>query len=132
MRKTCHLSSTNDVAIADQRHNTTRAPHEWIGRKVRKHFDGHGFFCGHITDLDDNAESSGQNLFKCTYSDGDTEWIDADEVERIMLPAEQEEQEVCVYKFNFQFMCVLFFHDCFALLCVVCRRLIIQQRKLHL
>ena len=58
----------------------------WIGRAVCKDFGkGFGKFRGHVTDVDDYAGKKGRRLFHVEYEDGDEEWLDAQDTEKILL-----------------------------------------------
>ena len=63
-----------------------RGKDSWIGRSVQKKFGRMGTFTGRVDGVDDNAEKEGHRVFHITYSDGDEEWIEVDELMEIMLP----------------------------------------------
>ena len=53
---------------------------------MQKKFGRLGTFTGHVDGVDDNSEKEGHRVFHITYSDGDEEWIEVDELIEIMLP----------------------------------------------
>ena len=66
-----------------------RGEDTWVGRTVKKTWSGQGTFTGVVTKVDDDAENEGHRLFQCTYSDGDVEWIDAEELRCILVPLDE-------------------------------------------
>ena len=44
------------------------------------------WFSGRVNGVDEHAGHSGHRLFHVTYSDGDEEWMEVDQLQDIMLP----------------------------------------------
>ena len=63
-----------------------RGKDSWLGRSVQKSFDRQGKFTGRVDGVDDHAEKEGHRVFHITYSDGDDEWIEVDELIDILFP----------------------------------------------
>ena len=63
-------------------YNRTRGNDAWLGRMVRKDFKKFGIFTGRVDGVDDHAKFNGHRIFHVTYSDGDDEWIEIDELYR--------------------------------------------------
>ena len=59
----------------------------WVGRSVRKLFNGYGNFYGTVTDVEVQDERTGQRQFFVEYEDGDSEHLWPRELQRILLPA---------------------------------------------
>jgi len=64
-----------------------RGNDSWIGRAIKKNFGSLGFFTGRVDGVDDHAKRKGHRLFHITYSDGDDEWIEVDELSKILMPS---------------------------------------------
>ena len=75
-----------DANYKESEYNRLRGNDAWIGRMVEKDFGVHGKFTGRVDGVDDHAESNGHRIFHITYSDGDEEWIEVDELAHILLP----------------------------------------------
>jgi hypothetical protein len=59
----------------------------FIGRKVEKHFDGHGVFAGEVVSVD-------ETLYKVRYEDGDAEELELHELRRLLVPGQAAEEQV--------------------------------------
>ena len=79
--------------VVDTICHNMRGEDDWVGRTVKKTWPGQGTFTGRVTKVDDDAENVGHRLFQCTYSDGDVEWIDAEELQSILLPLDESEDD---------------------------------------
>ena len=82
------LCSTVAEAVVDREPEMwrIRGKDSWLGRSVKKEFGSAGTFTGRIDGVDDHAEKLGHRVFHITYSDGDDEWIEVDELIEILLP----------------------------------------------
>ena len=66
-----------------------RGNDSWIGRSIKKNCGSarrQKWFTGRVDGVDDHADHKGHRLFHVTYSDGDDEWMEVDELQDIMLP----------------------------------------------
>ena len=72
--------STVDTA-ADSSTAAPASPDEIVGRSVRKHFPGHGWFIGKIT-----GTKRGGSIVKVQYNDGDEEELDFEEAVLLLVP----------------------------------------------
>ena len=59
-------------------------PASLVGRRVAKHFPGHGRFEGRVASLE---KMGSRDEFRVEYDDGDAEDLDVGSVLRILLPA---------------------------------------------
>ena len=77
--------STTTSAVASNQSRSPVKPKYALGTKVIKHFPGHGFFDGEITNLDDVNEQ-----YRILYSDGDIETMqyDSPEIDEIVRQSE--------------------------------------------
>ena len=66
---------------------------DFLDRRVRKHFRGHGDFDGIVTSVDSADDGSDKNLFFVTYEDGDTEELWYHELKKILLPSLPDTEE---------------------------------------
>ena len=57
-----------------------RGDDAWIGRRVVKEFKPHDMFQGRVDDVDENAKKEGWCVFHVVYSDGDDEWMGAEDL----------------------------------------------------
>ena len=73
-------------------YNRLRGQDAWLGRMVRKHFKGHDTFNGHVDGVDDHTKFNGHRIFHVTYSDGDDEWMEIDELTGMLLPPDTTHQ----------------------------------------
>ena len=76
-----------------------RGDDSWIGRELRKKFwtgkgknRKHATFVGKVTNVDDDADHPGKRLFEVRYDDGDVEWLDAEEINHILIPVANVEE----------------------------------------
>ena len=81
-----HRTQTEDDTNRQPEPWRIRGKDSWLGRSVQKSFDRHGKFIGRVDGVDDHAEKEGHRVFHITYSDGDYEWIEVDELIDILLP----------------------------------------------
>ena len=77
--------STTTSAVSSNQSRSPVKPKYSLGTKVIKHFPGHGFFDGEITNLDDIHEQ-----YRILYSDGDVETMqyDSPEIDEIVRQSE--------------------------------------------
>ena len=79
----------NSLPVADSTVDTAAgsstaapaSPDEIVGRSVRKHFPGHGWFIGKIT-----GTKHGGSIVKVQYNDGDEEELDFEEAVLLLVP----------------------------------------------
>ena len=100
----------DNAEYKEQNYDRIRGEDKWIGRRVEKHFPGHGKFKGKVTDVDEEVPehggSSGHRIFQVVYDDGDDEWIGVDDLVNILLPPSAPPTEsVCVNRFIFFLEC---------------------------
>ena len=57
--------------------------HPYVGREVRKHFLGHGWFKGKVDEYDAEDEV---RPFHVTFEDGDQEDLSEDKLKKILVP----------------------------------------------
>ena len=48
--------------------NMIRGEDKWIGRRVKKKFDGHGIFFCRVTDVDEDTKNNGHRILMETAS----------------------------------------------------------------
>ena len=82
-----------------------RGEDHWIGRKVKKYFDGCGMFTDTIDAADEDQDNIGHRIFHITYSDGDDEWVGVNDLVTILQAPDEDAATVgsrkyvltCVY-----------------------------------
>ena len=100
------LSIPNNVEYKEKNYNRIRGEDRWIGRKVKKHFEGFGIFNGIIDAADEDEDVNGHRIFHITYVDGDDEWVAVDELVTILQRPDEDSATVgsrkcvlmCVYR----------------------------------
>ena len=110
----------DNAGYTESNYDRIRGEDRWIGRSVKKNFEGHGIFTGIIDAVDDQEGHNGHRVFHIVYADGDDEWIGVDEVVEIILPpdddattAEPVSMHVNVY--HLQHGCVIYIFCLFFL-----------------
>ena len=77
-----------DIGVDDLLALPLAAPASLVGRRVARHFPGHGRFEGEIVSFEDGHEGGGQRGYRLRYDDGDEEdERPLAEVLRLLLPS---------------------------------------------
>ena len=85
-----HFSIPGNNEYKEKNYDRIRGQDSWIGRSVKKYFEGHGFFTGTIDAVDDDEENNGHRVFHVVYEDGDDAWVEVDEIVQILQPPAAE------------------------------------------
>ena len=88
LKKTCalfhFLSIPDNSEYVEESFNRIRGEDRWIGRKVKKYFEGHDNFNGTIDAADEDEDENDHRIFHVVFEDGDDEWMGADELAEIL------------------------------------------------
>lgn len=88
------LSIPGNSEYKEQNYDRIRGEDHWIGRKVKKYFEGHGTFNGSVDAVDEDKDENGHRVFHVAYEDGDEEWLEVDELVLILQAPDDDSATV--------------------------------------
>ena len=88
------ISIPGNSEYKEQNFDHIRGEDHWIGRKVKKYFEGHGTFNGSVDAVDEDEDENGHRVFHVAYEDGDEEWLEVDELVLILQAPDDDSATV--------------------------------------